>query len=98
MIIEHALLPVISGREEEFERMLKVATPLISSMPGFQGLRVSRSIETPTTYLLLVEWETLEHHTEGFRQSPQYEQWRALLHEFYDPFPLVEHFEVVTSA
>jgi heme-degrading monooxygenase HmoA len=95
MITEHALLSVIPGREDEFERALESATPIIASMPGFRELTVSRGIESPSTYLLLVEWDSLEHHTEGFRGSPEYEQWRALLHHFYNPFPLVEHFQVV---
>ena len=67
-------------------------------MPGFISLSLSRSIESPSTYLLLVEWETLEDHTEGFRGSPEYQQWRALLHRFYEPFPVVEHYNQVMSA
>jgi heme-degrading monooxygenase HmoA len=61
-------------------------------------LRVGRCIEQPANFLLLVEWETLEAHTEGFRTSEAYQQWRALLHHFYDPFPVVEHFEIVARA
>ena len=65
---------------------------------GFVSLRLLRGIESPSRYLLLVEWETLEDHTEGFRKSAGYEEWRALLHHFYDPFPTVEHFGVMTTA
>jgi heme-degrading monooxygenase HmoA len=61
-------------------------------MPGFVSLRILRGIESPSRYLLLVEWETLEDHTVGFRESAEYQEWRALLHHFYDPFPTVEHF------
>ena len=64
-------------------------------MPGFRNLSLSRSVESPSTYLLLVEWEQLEDHTVGFRQSNEYKQWRALLHHFYDPFPVVEHYQAV---
>lgn len=92
MILEHALLPVRPGHETEFEQVLARATPLIAAMTGFGGLAVSRGIESPSTYLLLVRWDTLEDHTEGFRGSAEYEQWRDLLHPFYDPFPSVEHF------
>jgi heme-degrading monooxygenase HmoA len=52
----------------------------------------------PSRYLLLVSWERLEDHTEGFRKSPEYEEWRRLLHHFYDPFPTVEHFSLVAQA
>jgi heme-degrading monooxygenase HmoA len=98
MITEHALLPVISGLEEDFEAAFDRARLIIASMPGFISLSLSRSIETSSTYLLLVQWDSLEDHTAGFRGSPQYQQWRGLLHRFYDPFPLVEHYELVTSA
>lgn len=92
MITEHALLPVIPGRENEFEAAFAQAREIIAAMPGFGGLTLSRSIESPSTYLLLVEWERLEDHTEGFRGSAQYDRWRELLHHFYEPFPVVEHY------
>lgn len=92
MITEHALLPVIPGREDEFEAAFAQAREIISAMPGFGGLTLSRSIESPSTYLLLVEWDRLEDHTEGFRGSAEYSRWRDLLHHFYDPFPVVEHY------
>lgn len=96
MILEAAMLPVISGREAEFETAFREASPIIASMPGYLGHELQRCIETPSRYLLLVRWETLEAHTTGFRGSPEYQRWRALLHHFYDPFPVVEHFEAVS--
>ncbi|WP_166873230.1 antibiotic biosynthesis monooxygenase [Salinibacterium sp. ZJ450] len=98
MITEHALLPVRPGQEHEFEAAFDRARPIISVMPGFRTLTLSRSMETPSTYLLLVEWDRLEDHTVGFRGSPEYQDWRALLHHFYDPFPVVEHYTRVTAV
>jgi heme-degrading monooxygenase HmoA len=95
VIIEHALLPVVAGREADFEAAMRRATAYISSTPGFISISVSRGIEQPGTYLLIVEWETLEDHTEGFRGSASYQQWRELLHHFYDPFPEVVHFSPI---
>lgn len=95
---EHALLPVVPGQEEAFETAFARAQPIIASMPGFRSLSLSRSVESPGTYLLLVEWDTLEDHTVGFRGSPEYQQWRALLHRFYEPFPVVEHYNLVSSV
>ena len=95
VITEHALLPVIPGREDEFEIAFTEARSIITTMPGCRGLTLSRSIESPSMYLLLVEWEQLDDHTIGFRQSDQYQEWRILLHHFYEPFPLVEHFQTV---
>jgi heme-degrading monooxygenase HmoA len=98
MIREHAILDVIPGEEARFERAFADAKSIIASMPGFGALTLDRCIELPTRYLLLVEWERLEDHTEGFRGSPEYEQWRALLHHFYDPFPVVDHYEPLLHA
>ena len=98
MITEHALLPVVPGREADFEVALRDAVPLISSQQGFRRLSVTRGVESPGTYLLIVEWDTLEDHTEGFRGSPAYDEWRAALHHFYDPFPAVAHFEPFLTA
>lgn len=95
MITEHALLPVIPGLEAEFEQAFEQARAIIASMPGFGSLTLARSQETPSRYLLLVEWDSLEHHTVGFRGSPEYQRWRTLLHRFYDPFPTVEHYDTV---
>lgn len=98
VIIEHALLPVAPERAGEFEAAFDRARSIIAGMPGFGRLSLSRGVEKPETYLLLVEWETLEDHTVGFRGSAAYQEWRALLHHFYDPFPVVEHFDPVMEA
>lgn len=98
MILEQALLPVTPGREEEFLAAFDEARSLIASRPGFVDLTLSRCLEQPSTFLLLVRWQTLEDHTEGFRGSQEYQQWRALLHHFYDPFPEVLHFATVVEA
>ena len=71
--------------------------PLVASVPGFRGIRVSRGLERPATYLLLVGWDSVEAHEVGFRGSPPYARWRALLHHFYEPFPVVEHFVAVPA-
>jgi len=93
MILEHACLDVIDGEEQRFEEAFAQAQTIIASMPGCRSLRLDRCLETPSRYLLLVEWDRLEDHTEGFRGSAQYQEWRRLLHHFYDPFPVVEHYE-----
>lgn len=93
MIIEHALLQVRSGEEEAFEAAMAQAKPLIAASPGFQDIEVRPAIEKPGLYLLLVRWDSIADHRDGFRNSDRYQQWRALLHPFYDPMPSVDYFE-----
>jgi heme-degrading monooxygenase HmoA len=98
MVLELAVLDVRPGQGEAFEDAFSEAKSIIASMPGFVSLELQQCVEAPSRYVLLVRWQRLEDHTEGFRGSPEYERWRALLHHFYDPFPTVEHYESVVSV
>lgn len=98
MVLEHARLSVRPGLEDEFLAALHEAKALIARTDGFLGMEVSRCVEDPSAFLLLVEWETIEAHTENFRGGPDFPAWREALHHFYDPMPVVEHFEVVEVA
>ena len=93
MILEVALLNVRSGQSAAFEQAFADAQVIISSMDGYISHQLQRSLETPDKYLLLVHWRRVEDHTVGFRQSTGYQEWRRLLHHYYDPLPVVEHFE-----
>ncbi|MDX2140650.1 MAG: antibiotic biosynthesis monooxygenase [Chloroflexota bacterium] len=95
MILEAVMLNILPDRETDYEAAFREASPLIAAMPGYISHELHRCIETSGKYLLLVRWQTLEDHTVGFRGSAQYQQWRALLHHFYEPFPTVEHFSEV---
>lgn len=95
MILEVANLQIVPGQEAEFEAAFAKAQSIISAMPGYISHELQRCLEDSSRYVLLVRWTTLEAHTVGFRTSVQYQQWRTLLHHFYDPFPEVLHFESI---
>jgi heme-degrading monooxygenase HmoA len=92
MILEIATLNVQPGEERAFESALGAARHLIEASPGFHRVELRRCVETPTRYLLFVTWGQLEDHTVGFRQGPNYSEWRGRLHHFYDGPPAVEHY------
>jgi heme-degrading monooxygenase HmoA len=98
MILEVAILNVKPGQESAFENAFREAKPIIASMSGFISLELQNCVEEKNRYLLLVKWQKLEDHTVGFRQSSQYQQWKKLLHHFYEPFPTVEHYEKVNDV
>ncbi len=97
MIIEQAILNVKSGQTAEFEKAFAEAQKIITAMPGFQSLTLATSTPEDSNYLLLVTWEKLEDHTEGFRKSSEYRQWSALLHHFYEPFPRVHYYRPILT-
>ena len=92
MILEVAILDVLPGRSAEFETAFARSQHIISAMPGYLSHELRSCLEVDNRYILLVNWESVEAHTEGFRGSPQYQEWKALLHHFYDPFPEVNHY------
>jgi heme-degrading monooxygenase HmoA len=95
MVLEVAVLDVKPGLAPDFEGAFREASQYIAATPGYVSHELQRCLEDANRYILLVHWQTLEAHTEGFRGSSQYEEWRRLLHHFYDPFPTVQHYEAV---
>jgi heme-degrading monooxygenase HmoA len=97
MILEVATLDVKPGQREAFQAAFREASGIIAGMKGYMAHQLQECLENPNRFVLLVWWQTLEDHTVGFRGSAEYQQWRALLHHFYDPFPTVEHFQIVLA-
>ena len=95
MIQEVAILNIKPNLNDEFEAAFQQASTIIASMPGYISYSLQKCLEVDNQYLLLVQWQTLEDHTIGFRQSEQYQTWKELLHHFYDPFPTVEHYQTI---
>jgi heme-degrading monooxygenase HmoA len=98
MVLEVAILNVRAGESAAFEATFREAQRIIAASRGCKRHELRRCVEAEGRYLLLVWWDTLESHTEGFRGSPAYAEWRELLHHFYDPVPAVEHYMAVSGA
>ncbi len=92
MILEVAILHIKQGLSEEFELSFREASNIISSMKGYINHELKKCLEVNDKYILLVWWENIEDHTVGFRNSNEYLEWKSLLHHFYEPFPIVEHY------
>ena len=93
MITEIALLKIRKGQSAAFEEAFAGAQPIIEAAQGYIQHELQQCIENDEKYLLTVRWNTLEDHTTGFRESAGYREWKKLLHHFYDPSPLVEHYK-----
>lgn len=94
-VMEVAVLNVKQGQQSQFEQVFERAETIISSMAGYISHGLSKCIEHDSRYLLLVNWQTIEDHEEGFRGSEEYQEWKAMLHHFYEPFPSVEHYSAL---
>ena len=99
MILEHADLRIDPAQAAAFEQAIERGlSTVIAQAPGYRGHKVNRSIESPGRYVLTIFWATLEDHTVGFRQSPAFTEWRAIVGPFFLQPPVVEHFELVCQA
>jgi heme-degrading monooxygenase HmoA len=98
VVLEVAILNVRPEQCDAFEAAFRQAQGIMASMPGYIGHELRRCLEVDGRYVLLVRWRALEDHTLGFRESPQYQEWKRLLHHFYHPFPTVEHYVAVTGS
>lgn len=96
MVLEVAVLNIRPGYSTQFEEAFRQAQHIIASMSGYLSHELQKCLEEADKYILLVRWQALEDHTEGFRKSPEYQEWKRLLHHFYDPFPVVEHYGLVS--
>ncbi len=92
MILEVAILKIKPETANEFESSFRKASRIISNMKGYIHHELQKCVEEDNKYILLVRWETLKDHTVGFLQSQEYQDWKTLLHHYYDPFPTVEHY------
>jgi len=97
MVLEHALIDIRPGAQADFEVAVTRAREVISASPGFRSLALHRGIESPDRYLLLVEWDSLEDHTVGFRGSPAFAEWRSHIGPFFDSPPAVDHYDPVAG-
>ena len=93
MVLEAVTLHIRPGQSGDFESAFKQAEPIIASMPGCISHELQRCLEVADQYLLLVRWRTIEDYTVGFRNHPDFAEWKRLLHHFYDPPPIIQHYE-----
>lgn len=99
MILELADIRIAPGQNAAFEEAIQrgLAT-VIGHAKGFQGFKVNRGIESKERYILQIFWDTLDDHNVGFRQSPAFAQWLAIVGPFFAGPPTVEHFELVAKS
>jgi heme-degrading monooxygenase HmoA len=96
MVLEVALIDVQAGREGEFATAYAKAYPILAGTPGCRSARMTQGVETPTRFVLMVEWDSVDAHLDNFRATDRFTQWRGLIGPYFDGAPRVEHFTDVT--
>jgi heme-degrading monooxygenase HmoA len=97
MVTEIADFRVLADRQEEFADAVREGLRYVSDTPGFRSARLTRSIETPARFVLLIEWDSVEAHTVGFRESENFGRWGGVVGPFFDGAPTVEHVDELVA-
>ncbi|MGK5684496.1 antibiotic biosynthesis monooxygenase family protein [Actinoplanes sp. URMC 104] len=92
MVLEVALIDITPGAEDAFAAAYQAARPILATTPGCRSVRMTRGVESPSRFVLLVEWDSVEAHTENFRNTDRFSQWRGRIGQYFANPPLVEHF------
>src|SRR5262249_47660589 len=95
MVLEVALINVMPGRESAFAGAYAKARETLATTPGCRSIRMTQGIESPSKFVLLVEWDSVDSHIENFRATDRFTTWRGLIGPYFDGAPSVEHFEDV---
>jgi heme-degrading monooxygenase HmoA len=98
MVLEVALIDVVEGREDEFAAAYAKAREVLVTTPGCRSARMTRGVESPSRFVLMVEWESVEAHLDNFRATERFATWRGLIGPYFDGAPQVEHFVDLTSG
>ncbi|MEU5156031.1 antibiotic biosynthesis monooxygenase [Glycomyces sp. NPDC021274] len=95
MVLEVAEIKVTPGQEDAFKEAYRSARELVKVSPGLRTMRMTQGIESPSRFVLLIEWDSVEAHEQGFRETDRYLKWREAIGPYFAQPPLVEHFEDV---
>jgi heme-degrading monooxygenase HmoA len=98
MVLEVALIDVIPGQEGAFAAAYATARELVVTTPGCRSVRMTRGIESPSRFVLLVEWDSVDAHQQNFRATDRFTAWRALIGPYFTAPPHVEHFRDLGSG
>lgn len=99
MILEFVDIRIHPGQQAAFEEAIQRGLDtVLAKSKGFAGYKVNRGVESPERYLLTIFWETVEDHMVGFRESPAFAEWRAIVGPFFAQPPAMEHFNLVCKS
>ena len=99
MILELADIRIHPGKQAEFDAAIRKGVDgVISKAKGFRGYKINKGVESPERYVLMIFWDTLENHTVDFRQSPAFQDWRAIVGQYFAVPPAVEHFTLLAKS
>ena len=91
MVLEVAEIKITPGQENAFKEAYLAARELVRVSPGLRSMRMTQGVESPTRFVLLIEWDSVEAHEQGFRETDRFPKWREAIGPFFAEPPFVEH-------
>ena len=98
MVLEIATITVTPGSEDAFVASYREARDVLAGTEGCRSVRLTRGVESPSVFRLLVEWDSVAAHEENFRQTDRFPRWREAIGPHFAEAPHVEHYEDVSAT
>ncbi|APW37020.1 antibiotic biosynthesis monooxygenase [Rhodoferax koreense] len=99
MILEIADIRIKPGQQAAFDEAIQRAlSTVMGKVKGALSYSVHKGVESPERYVLQIAWTSIEAHNVGFRESPAFGEWRAIIGPFFASPPVVEHFDLLVKS
>lgn len=98
MVLEVATIRIDPAKSKDFEQAIERGVrEILSKATGFLNFKIQKGVESPEKYLLMIEWNSLDDHMIGFRESPAFNEWRGIVGGFFAAPVEMEHFELMAK-
>ncbi len=97
MIVEYIRYSVKQSESDRLVQAYSRAGQVLQASPHCLGYEISRCQEDPSSFIVRINWDSLEGHTKGFRESPQFSKFFADVQPFYNDIQEMRHYEVGPS-
>lgn len=97
-VVEVVTLVAAQGQADALAAAVQKAIPLFQAAKGARTFELRRQVEDPDVFALSIRWETIEDHTEGFRDSAAFGQWRELVMPHLAQAPRATHYRHVATG
>ena len=93
MVIEYIRYSIPAGQADQFIAAYATAANVLRDSSHCLGYELSRCTEEPTSFILRIEWESLDGHMNGFRRSPEFREFFASVRPFVGNLEEMRHYE-----
>lgn len=94
MIVEYIRYTIDAEQRDAFERGYAQAQTALLASPHCFGYELAQCVEDQGSYILRIEWDSIEGHLQGFRTSPEFRDFFAAIRPFVNNIAEMRHYAI----